>query len=275
MKQLLPLTTAAVMTVAAFNTVQAQQDLVYVAVEPCRVADTRDASMGFIRANTVRDFRVYGTSGQLAPQGGKVECLDPKSILGLQPVAVAAYIVATPAASSTGRGALSVYSSDLPPPPSGSGSTVNFAQDQTIGNTTIATICSSDACPTGGELAVLARGTDEHVVIDVQGYFYRALRPTIQIVSVQQSVALSGATPGSLDANCPAGTQLISGGGFADGDSVMADSYPLKALSSDKETWSSSFVSRTGDDVDATISTIAVCVSGFNPTIVFAPTIAN
>ena len=59
------------------------------------------------------------------------------------------------------------------------------------------------------------------------------------------------------------------------GDSVMADSYPLKALSSDKETWSSSFVSRTGDDVDATISTIAVCVSGFNPTIVFAPTIAN
>jgi hypothetical protein len=274
MKSFLQLTTAAVMAVHTFSTVQAQEELFYVAVEPCRVADTRDASEGFIRANTVRNFQVSGTSAQLASQGGKVNCPDPRAALGQQPSAVAVYILATPADSSTGRGALSVYPSNLPPPPVGSGSTVNFAEDQTIGNTTIATICKN-GCPVGGELAVLSRGTAENVLIDVQGYFYPAQRPTMEIVSVQQSGTVSGSTPLNVRSNCPPGTQLISGGGFATGDAVLMSSYPVNAVLTNQNTWSSSFVSRTGVAVDATFSAIAICVSGFNPTIVRPPSTAN
>ena len=151
--------------------VQAQDELVYVAVEPCRIVDTRGAG-GVIAANNSRNFRVSGTVGELAVQGGESDCLDPKAGTGLQPLAVSAYIVAVPAPGST-NGVLTAYPSNLPPPPAGFGATVNFAASQVIGNTTNITLCNpAGSCPADGEFAILARNTPQHVVIDVQGYFY-------------------------------------------------------------------------------------------------------
>jgi hypothetical protein len=99
--------------------------------------------------------------------------MNPKGVE--KPVAISAYIIAVPANSSTAKGILTAYPSNKPPPPPGAGSTVNFGVDQTIGNTTNATICADgNACPSDGELAILARITDEHVVVDVQGYYYPA-----------------------------------------------------------------------------------------------------
>jgi hypothetical protein len=151
----------------------AQEDLVYVAVDPCRIADTRKSTQGVIVANTERDFRISGTSSQLSSQGGEVNCLHPKENAGVDPVAVAAYIIAVSSPSSAGNGALSVYPSNLAPPPPGSGTTVNFTEDTNTGNTTIATLCETN-CPGGRELSILARNSDRDVVIDVQGYFYSA-----------------------------------------------------------------------------------------------------
>jgi hypothetical protein len=146
-------------------------NLVYVAVEPCRIVDTRGAG-GVIAANNSRNFRVSGTVGELAVQGGESDCLDPKAGTGLQPLAVSAYIVAVPAPGST-NGVLTAYPSNLPPPPAGFGATVNFAASQVIGNTTNITLCNpAGSCPADGEFAILARNTPQHVVIDVQGYFY-------------------------------------------------------------------------------------------------------
>ena len=151
--------------------VQAQDELVYVAVEPCRIVDTRGAG-GVIAANNSRNFRVSGTVGELAVQGGESDCLDPKAGTGLKPLAVSAYIVAVPAPGST-NGVLTAYPSNLPPPPAGFGATVNFAASQVIGNTTNITLCNpAGSCPADGEFAILARNTPQHVVIDVQGYFY-------------------------------------------------------------------------------------------------------
>jgi len=161
-------------TVLASNIARAQEELVYVAVEPCRVADTRSSSEGFITANTNRNFKVAGSAGALADQGGQVDCLNPRS---QKPVAVAAYILAVPSnGGSNSKGVLSAYPSDLPPPPVGSGSTVNFGAGQTIGNTTIVTVCASNGCPAAGELSILARNSDQDVVVDVQGYFYPAAK---------------------------------------------------------------------------------------------------
>ena len=159
--------------VTALVPVQAQDDLVYVAVEPCRIVDTRNAG-GVIPANNFRNFRASGVLGELAAQGGVSDCLDPKTGTGQRPLAVVAYVLAVPSPGS-GSGVLTAYPSNLPPPPVGSGSTVNFAAQQVIGNTTTITLCDlNGACPTDGEFAVLARNTDQHVVVDVQGYFYPA-----------------------------------------------------------------------------------------------------
>jgi hypothetical protein len=158
-----------VLETTALTPVRAQ-DLVYVPVDPCRIVDTRNAG-GAITANTFRNFRVSGTLGELAAQGGTTNCLDPKAGTGLKPLAITAYVLAVPASGSI-NGVLTAYSSNLPPPPAGSGSTVNFAAGQVIGNTTNITLCDQTSCPIDGEFAVLARSTNQHVVVDVQGYFY-------------------------------------------------------------------------------------------------------
>jgi len=169
---------AAILVPTAFSPAKAQDDLIYVPVQPCRIVDTRNAGDA-ITANTFRNFRVSGTVGELAVQGGESDCLDPKATSGLKPLAISAYVLAVPATSSTSGGVLTAYPSDQLPPPVGTGSTVNFAAGQVIGNTTNVTLCDEatlrappSPCPTDGEFAVLARSTDEHVVIDVQGYFY-------------------------------------------------------------------------------------------------------
>ncbi len=203
---LLALTVSAISAGASWA--QAQDELVYVAVEPCRVADTRQSTQGVVRADTSRNFKVHGNSGDLAAQGGLVNCPNPRE--GQRPVAVSAYILAVPAQSSSDKGVLSAYPSEQPAPPAGSGSTVNFALGQTIGNTTNATICSGDNCPSDGELAVLARKTDEHVVIDIQGYFYPQSVVGYQIV--QDGFAVANSNGFLVSINCPGGKRAVGGG---------------------------------------------------------------
>lgn len=188
------------------------QDLVYVPVDPCRIVDTRNAG-GAIIADGFRNFLVSGTVGELAVQGGTTNCLDPKAGTGLKPLAISAYVLAVPATNST-NGVLTAYPSDQPPPPAGAGSTVNFAAGQVIGNTTNITLCASSTCPTNGEFAILARRTNQHVVIDVQGYFYQ------QVLNVD-SVRVSTESDGKVDASnvsesivatCPIGSVMTGGG---------------------------------------------------------------
>jgi len=152
----------------------AQENLVYVPVNPCRIVDTRPSSggEGAIAADTSRNFLVSGT---VSSQGGtSAGCPSPRP--DTEPLAVSAYVVAVPVSGST-AGALSAYPSDQTAPAAGEGATVNFAAGQVIGNTTNITLCEPDSCPTSGdtgEFAVLARNTIQHVVVDVQGYFYPA-----------------------------------------------------------------------------------------------------
>ena len=84
----------------ALAPVQAQDDLVYVAVEPCRLADTRKS--GGVMANGVpRNFAVSGAN--LSAQGGDpFGCVHPKDGTGVEPLAASVYIVAVPTVSSRG-----------------------------------------------------------------------------------------------------------------------------------------------------------------------------
>jgi len=133
--------------------------------------DTRSSTEGVIGANTSRIFRVSGAAGTLSSQGGSATgCVDPRASSGLEPVAVSAYIVAVPTVTSTG-GLLTAFPSDQADPGAAI-ATVNFAAGQVVGNTTTMTLCKRSDCPAGGPLAVIAHNTEQHVVIDVQGYFY-------------------------------------------------------------------------------------------------------
>jgi hypothetical protein len=181
MKNIISLSTSTILLTGFIGYTQAEVDLIYVAVDPCRIVDTRQASEGVIGADTFRNFLVAGTAEELAVQGGIVDCQNPKE--DESPVAISAYILAVPAESSSGQGVLTAYPSDLPPPPTGSASTVNFGEGQVIGNTTSVTVCADRDCPDSGELAILARKTDEHVVVDVQGYFYPA--PEAPVISTE------------------------------------------------------------------------------------------
>jgi len=150
---------------SALVPVKAQDDLVYVAVEPCRLADTRKG--GGVMANGVsRNFLVSGAN--LSVQGGG-SCIHPKA--GAEPLAASVYIVAVPTGSS-GSGWLTAFPSDQIPPTSNSVATVNYAKGQVVGNTTIATLCQPGSCPIDGQLGLVSFNSAQHVVIDVQGYFY-------------------------------------------------------------------------------------------------------
>ncbi len=205
--------------------VQAQEDLIYVSVAPCRIADTRESAEGAVRADTSRNFLVAGEADELADQGGAQDCENPRG--DTRPVAVAAYILAVPADSSDDRGVLSAYPSNEAAPPTGSGSTVNFDLGQVIGNTTIVAVCDDDQeCPDDGELAVLARKTDEHVVIDIQGYFYPAGVPGYEVVEAPFRVA--NASQLLAQAQCPQGKKALGGGGSLGASSWFMDgSYPV------------------------------------------------
>jgi len=245
---------AITLVASGFGPAHAQQDLVYVAVEPCRVADTRDSSVGVVRAGTNRNFRVVGNADDLAAQGGRVDCSNPKN--GERPVAVAAYIIAVPPESSSGNGVLAAYPSDQPVPEVGSGSTVNFRKDQVVGNTTIATICSGSDCPSDGELAVLARVSDQHVIVDVQGYFYPQKAAPGYFV-VQAPFAEVNRNSILVEARCPNGRNVLSGGGNVVNSSwIMDGSYPAP----DGAGWRVSYKS-PGDTFSVAGTVWAICAT--------------
>jgi len=234
----------------------AEDDLVYVAVEPCRIADTRKSVQGEIVKNGARQFLAYGSQPDLANQGGQ-DCPNPRAEDGLEPVAIAAYYVAVPAPSSSGAGILAAYPSDEPKPAPGKGATLNFAQGQVLGNTSITTLCNGNAkdCPNGGPLAILMRDTAQHVVVDVQGYFFpRTGLPGYEMV--ENSGATANSQELTIEAKCPDGKTVVSGGGgVADPSWFMVASFPL----ADATGWLVRFRS-SGDTFSAAGSVRAICV---------------
>ena len=73
-----------ILTSTAFSPVKVREDLVYVAVDQCRIVDTRAAG-GAITANNFRNFRVCGTLGKLAelfrrPQHQSVALLSRRTV---------------------------------------------------------------------------------------------------------------------------------------------------------------------------------------------------
>lgn len=254
LKKCLPIA-AALAPLLSTESLYADNDLVYVAVEPCRIADTRKSVQGEIVRNGARQFLVSGSEDELSGQGGQ-DCPHPKADEGVEPVAIAAYYVAVPAPSSSGAGIITAYPSDKPKPAPGTGATLNFDFGQILGNTSITTLCDANAkdCPNGGPLAIMVRDTAEHVVVDVQGYFYPQTALPGYVI-VEETEFTVNSLQLTVSVNCPDGKTVVSGGGaVADPNWYMFGSAPLGSGSG----WEVGFRSN-GETLSATGTARAVC----------------
>ena len=199
---------------------QAQENMIYVAVEPCRLADTREefGGSGVIPADTSRDFLVSGTAGALDGQGGNADgCPNPRE--GSEPLAISAYIVAIPTATS-GPGLLTAFPAGQPPLTDDI-ATVNYAAGQVIGNTTNATLCENTASCTNGPLGIKTWRAEQDVVVDVQGYFYAATGTCPDDMVAVGSLCVDKYEASLVDAN---GAATTSAACLADGSNCADDS---------------------------------------------------
>ena len=136
-------------------------DLLYTPVTPCRIADTRKSG-GIIGAFKQRNFRVYGSGGEIGAQGGNdTGCSSP---LG-EPLAAHINMVAV---DPTGKGNLQAFPMGAGP---GAGLSVNYnAIDTNLANAgTVGTVTGA-----GPDITVTSRYSSAHTAIDVLGYYYPA-----------------------------------------------------------------------------------------------------
>ena len=138
------------------------KELLYTAVTPCRIVDTRNTSEGIIDASTQRDFRVFGSGATISAQGGNAAgCSSP---LG-EPLAAHINMVAV---NPTGKGNLQAFPMGAG---TGAGLSVNYNTiDTNLANAgTVRTIIG-----TGPDITVASNFSSAHTVIDVLGYYYSA-----------------------------------------------------------------------------------------------------
>jgi hypothetical protein len=168
LRQPLQLATAdsQVQSVSAKALGDAETELVFVPVAPCRVIDTRLAG-GPIGANQMRSFEIAGTEN-FASQGGEASgCGIP---LGSTDPAAPAVVINFIAVAPGGPGNLRAWEFNQPAP---NASVINYA------NVTGLNIANGVIVPIAGvstlakDLNIQADVSGTHVVADVTGYFTR------------------------------------------------------------------------------------------------------
>ncbi|HEX4853382.1 hypothetical protein [Arenimonas sp.] len=177
----------------------ANADLVYVPVTPCRLLDTRVAG-GVIAANTTRGFDVASVANYSA-QGGSASNCGVGNVAGIS-AAVVNFTVVTPNAA----GYVTAF------PAGGSqplAATVNYTAGDVRGNQTIVPL---DADPAGSDVSVYTFA-QTHLVADVVGYF---LPPQATGLQCSETFAIQSVPAnGSFDIqlpSCPTGYRVTGAG---------------------------------------------------------------
>jgi hypothetical protein len=196
------------------------EDFVYTPVTPCRIVNTWNAG-GPLNTNEIRSFLVYGTGGQLAPQGGNpAGCSAPRG----EPRAVHINVTV---ADTTASGYLSAWPFGIAMPFPRT-SILNFkpgASDP---------ICNALSVKTGYLLAkdiniYAYRETD--LIVDVLGYYYETEQTQVDnYVNYATTSVPAGDTFSVFSPACPSGTRLVGGGfsGYYYGDHFFVASRPVR-----------------------------------------------
>lgn len=154
-----------VQSVTAEAVGDAESDLLFVPLAPCRIIDTRLGG-GIITAGSTRSFRAAGTSGFEAQGGKSGGCGVP---IGATTPVAAAIMVNLAAIDVAGKGNLAAWEFGQPEPLA---SSINFQKiDMNISNGLIVPIAGVSSQT--ADLNVKANFNNSHLVADVTGYFTR------------------------------------------------------------------------------------------------------
>jgi hypothetical protein len=145
----------------------ADSELLFVPVAPCRILDTRLISGGFVAAGQVRNFLVAGSNAFLAQGGTGGGCGIPDG--AAEPVAPAV-VINFIAVGPAGPGNLRAWEFGQPAP---NASVINYSNvpGLNIANGVVVPIEGTAAQP--WDLSIQADVSGTHVVADVTGYFTR------------------------------------------------------------------------------------------------------
>ena len=195
------------------------ENLVFLAVGPCRFADSRFSTGGVLVTNVIRAYRNYSVTGQ----GGDAGCNNTSGVAGVlsgSPGAIAMNIaVAVPSQAG-----------NLIARPVGSTSVTaasNFAAGDIISNATVIKMTG-----TGGadfELLPLLNGptATTHVILDLLGFYVPSQPAALQCVDTASVQGTTGTSP-TLEASasapaCGAGFTRVSMSCVEDNDAVLTD----------------------------------------------------
>lgn len=195
----------------------ANTDLVYVPVTPCRVLDTRIAG-GTIAANGTRSFEIASTANYTAQGGAATDC--GVGNVGAIGSAVLNFTVVTPSIA----GYVTAYEFGGTQPLA---ATVNYNAGDIRGNLAIVPL---DANPAGDDISVFSFA-QTHLVADIVGYFIAPQATGLQCTgtSVSANVAANDVFDIAIPA-CPVSYTMTGAGcrtpGFNDVNWAINGLYP-------------------------------------------------
>ena len=171
----------------------ADKDLIFVPITPCRIIDTRVAG-GAIAANTVRHFDVTAVSNY-SFQGGDSSNCNGAGAAGSFAAAAINFTVVTP--SAAGYITAFPYLATQP-----LAATVNYTAGDVRGNFAVVRL---DQGASADELSVYSFA-QTHLVADIVGYYRNPAAPTLECVNSGETIdsVAAGATQNTVAPACPA-----------------------------------------------------------------------
>lgn len=172
----------------------ADTDLIFVPIEPCRIIDTRVAG-GPIAANTTRNFDVTAAA-TYAGQGGSATDCNGAGSAGSYAAAAINFTVVTPSAG----GYITAFPYLTTQPLA---ATVNYGAGDVRGNYAVVKL---DQGASASELSVYSFA-QTHLVADIVGYYRNGNQPVFECVDSGQTIdtVAAGATQNTTAPACPAG----------------------------------------------------------------------
>jgi len=179
------------------------QDLVFTPVTPCRLLDTRYATVAAYQGPLSPSTEVaFSVNDSLAVQGGSAAgCGVP----AVDPPALSLVLTAVPA--NTGQGNLRTYATGGSIP---TASAVNYQGGVVVGSGVITESCT--ACT--NELTVRNQGAGTtHIVVDVTGYYAAPASTTLECMNVESAIVACPVNVWTnIDVSCPTGYTATGGG---------------------------------------------------------------
>ncbi|GAB3348427.1 hypothetical protein GCM10027430_09230 [Lysobacter tyrosinilyticus] len=190
------------------------EDLVFTAVEPCRIVDTRGTGAGAIAAGTNRGFFAWGFANFTSQGGSATDC----GLTGQSPEAIVVNLTAV-APSQTGFATLYPASGTQP-----TAAAMIYQAGQVLSNAVTVKLGTTGSV----DFRIFSEKT-AHYVVDIVGYYDAPHATALDCTTVTADISMAALSTGSATANCPAGYTVTGGGcnsaGFTSADG-MINAFP-------------------------------------------------